>query len=338
MINKLYEKIKKILKDNIKIIIIFAFIIVCLTTPLPIYIYTGGGTINITDRINIKNHNKKLKGSFNLAYVEELRATIPTYLLSYIMPDWGIESVGTYAGNENESNKDITTRDKIYLENANSAAIKVAYTLARKEFKIKKTHNSVIYISQNAKTNIEVGDQILKADNKTINDINEFKTIIEKKNIGDKIELSVLRNNRIIDVYIYVQNISGEKLTGLSILTTYDYDTNPKLSMTFKSKESGSSGGFTTALAIYSKLVKNDITKGKKIVGTGTIDSDGNVGEIGGITYKLKGAVKSKADIFFVPDGSNYKEAIKYSKKRKYKIKIVAVKNIEDAIEYLNNN
>ena len=33
-----------------------------------------------------------------------------------------------------------------------------------------------------------------------------------------------------------------------------------------------------------------------KIVGTGTIDSDGNVGEIGGVTYKLKGTVMAMDD------------------------------------------
>ena len=30
----------------------------------------------------------------------------------------------------------------------------------------------------------------------------------------------------------------------------------------------------------------------KKIVGTGTIEEDGSVGEIGGVKYKLSGAVK----------------------------------------------
>ena len=67
-----------------------------------------------------------------------------------------------------------------------------------------------------------------------------------------------------------------------------------------KSSESGASGGFMTALAIYNALTSDDITKGKIIAGTGTIDSEGNVGVIGGVKYKLSGAVKNHADIMLV--------------------------------------
>ena len=48
-------------------------------------------------------------------------------------------------------------------------------------------------------------------------------------------------------------------------------------------------------LAIYKELIEEDITHGLKIVGTGTIDELGNVGEIDGVKYKILGAVKNKA-------------------------------------------
>ena len=49
-----------------------------------------------------------------------------------------------------------------------------------------------------------------------------------------------------------------------------------------------------TALAIYNYLTEEDITHGKTIVGTGTIDINGNVGLIGGVKYKLKVLLKIK--------------------------------------------
>ena len=63
---------------------------------------------------------------------------------------------------------------------------------------------------------------------------------------------------------------------------------------------------------------------------------DGNIGEIGGVKFKLKGAVKAKSNIFFVPS-NNYKEAISYKKKKHYNIEIVKVNTINDAINYLKN-
>ena len=91
------------------------------------------------------------------------------------------------------------------------------------------------------------------------------------------------------------------------------------------------------SLSIYSAISGEDILKGRNIAGTGTIDIEGNVGEIGGIKYKVMGAVKNKMDIILVPS-ANYKEAMKVKKEKNYKIKIVEVKTFQDAIKYLKEN
>ena len=83
MLNKIYDKLKKIIKENYKDALIMAVIIIVMLFPLPYYIYIGGGTININDRVIIDNSYKS-RGTFNLAYVSELRATPPTYLLSFL--------------------------------------------------------------------------------------------------------------------------------------------------------------------------------------------------------------------------------------------------------------
>ena len=40
----------------------------------------------------------------------------------------------------------------------------------------------------------------------------------------------------------------------------------------------------------------------------------GTIGEIGGVEHKLLGACDANSDVFLVPDGQNYKDAIKYKK------------------------
>ena len=89
------------------------------------------------------------------------------------------------------------------------------------------------------------------------------------------------------------------------------------------------------SLAIYDNITGFDLSKGRKIAGTGTIDSNGIVGQIDGIKYKLRGAVKAKMDIFLVPAGENYNQAIEEKKKNNYNIEIVPIKNLEEAITYL---
>ena len=90
------------------------------------------------------------------------------------------------------------------------------------------------------------------------------------------------------------------------------------------------------SLEIYSQLIKKDLTKGRKIVGTGTINKDGTCGEIDGVKYKLKGAVKNSADIFIVPTGKNYEEAVKGKKKHNYKIKIIEAKTFSQVVKELS--
>ena len=64
------------------------------------------------------------------------------------------------------------------------------------------------------------------------------------------------------------------------------------------------------------------------------VNSEGKVGEIGGIKYKIMGAVKDKADIFLVPE-DNYEEAKNFVDKKNYDIILVSVSKLEDAINYL---
>ena len=87
-------------------------------------------------------------------------------------------------------------------------------------------------------------------------------------------------------------------------------------------------------LMVYNALTKQDLTHGMDIVGTGTINLDGSVGDIGGVKYKLMGAVKNDADVFLVPSG-NYEEAMKVKKEKGYKIDIVSVEKFSDVVEYL---
>ena len=81
-------------------------------------------------------------------------------------------------------------------------------------------------------------------------------------------------------------------------------------------------------------LSEEDITKGNIVMGTGTIDTLGNVGEIGGVRYKLIGAVKKKAKVFLVP-AENYEEAVAVKNEKNYDIQIIAVKTLKEALEAL---
>jgi PDZ domain-containing protein len=55
------------------------------------------------------------------------------------------------------------------------------------------------------------------------------------------------------------------------------------------------------ALGILDKVGTTNLTQGRFIAGTGTIDADGTVGAIGGIQLKMIAARRAGASVFLAP-------------------------------------
>ena len=334
MVNKIFSKLKEFFIEEWKfLIILFITFIIC-TYPVDYYIITGGGIISATDRVEVVGAKKK-KGSFSLTYVAELRGTIGTYLLSYIIPSFEKESIEEYTYNDKEDTNDIDYRNTLLLNNANNSAIYVAYTTAGK--KIEEVNNGlyIYYIDKKAETDLKIGDKVLEIDGNKLETFDEVKEYISSCETGKKITITTSYKDKKKKRTAKVYEEEGKKYIGVAFISDISYKTTPKVKINFKDSEGGPSGGLMMTLEIYSQLVNKDITKGNKIAGTGTIDTDGNVGEIDGIKYKLRGAVKNKCTIFIAPTGRNYKEAVKEKEKHNYSIKIIEAKTFEQVLEEL---
>lgn len=326
-------RLKKIINEyGITLFILILFLLFNFLE-LPFYIKKTGGLIDITDRIEIDT-NLSITGSYNLAYVSELKATIPIYLTALFNKNWDIiKKEEEVASNEKES--DVNLRNELALNEANNIALIVAYNKANKKIDIVDNELIVGYIDTIADSDLKVGDKIKKIDNKVIKSKQELNDIINTKKIGDKVEVEVLNKNKNQKRYATVVEYEDRKIIGVIVYNNYKINTVPKTQFNFSKRETGASGGFMMSLAVYDYLSDIDLANGRKIAGTGTIDIDGNVGEISGIKYKIMGAINEKADIFFVPDGDNYDEALKIVNDFDLDIELVNVKNIEDAINYL---
>ena len=334
MFNNFYEKIKEFIKENYKSLIFYLVIYIIFLWPLNYYIIVGGGISEVGNRIDIEDSYKS-KGSFNLAYVNEIKGTIGTYLLSYIIPDWKRIKMSDYTYDDEENKDDVEFRGQIDLLNSYDFAIKNAYLEAGKSYKVSDTSLYVYLVDNKNKNGFKVGDKILEVDGKEINNVSDYSNIINNHNINDTISVLVERNKKKKTIETNIYKSKGKKITGIYISMINTYKTLPKVDIKFRNSESGSSGGLIETLDIYNKLVKEDITKGMKIAGTGEIDSNGNVLPIGEVKYKLLGASRKNADIFIVPNGENYKTCMKVKKDKNLKIKIIGVSTFKEALDKL---
>jgi PDZ domain-containing protein len=140
-----------------------------------------------------------------------------------------------------------------------------------------------------------------------ITDDSFFQMTVTRKNQKD-----VIVNGRKVWVDVETETGSERKLVlGISVIESHqvNFETaSPKFTVTDELQSIGSSGGAMTALAIFETLVGNDFIGDKLVMGTGTIDLLGNIGEIGGVQQKILTAQLYECHIFFVA-AANYEEA-----------------------------
>lgn len=325
-------KIKNLIKENYKFILLLITILLLSTIKIPYYIMTTGGTIDITDRVEMKDY-KKEEGSLNMLYVSEYDATPLSYLFAKIKGD----EINSNKDRQisDESIKDINKRNKIMRDNSLDTAVIVAYNNANKEINITSKRN--IVMATTIDNNFEVGDIILEVNGIECEDVNTVKEIINSKEENDIIKFKIIRDDKEIEIENKVVIEDNKKVLGIIITTDYEYEINPNINIKFKSSETGSSGGLMLALTIYNAITDEDLIKGRNIAGTGTISIDGAVGEIDGIKYKIMGAYKDNMDIVFVPS-ANYEDAISIKDKYNYNMEIIKADTFNEALEYLRNN
>lgn len=320
---------KKLIKENIIFILIFIFGIFITWVPIPYYVEGPGGLISLEDRFSMDGETVS---NYHLAYVSSYNGTILNVLLSFLSKDYNVYPETKESG----TNKEVDFRNHLLLEEANQDAFIYAYLKAGKEVNINSEEVYITYIDELAKTDLQVGDKLISMDDVEINSKKEVKEYIEKKEIGDKISFQVMHNQKKYTRYADVIEVEGQKVIGVLPTLKRNVEVHPTIDFSFEESESGSSGGFMTSLAIYDLLIEEDIAHGLKIAGTGTIDLNGDVGEIGGIQYKIMGALEEDVDVFFLPE-ENLEDAKKTLDRKGKTLNLVAIKHFDEALEYLKN-
>jgi len=146
---------------------------------------------------------------------------------------------------------------------------------------------------------LQEGDIIESVDGVAVTSMEKLLELVQAKPAGSTLRIGYIRGSQkgAVDVTTKASP-DGTPRIGVSIKSTqpHPFDLRIKLD-----KIGGPSAGMMFALGIIEKLKPEDLTHGKIIAGTGTIDDEGNVGQIGGVTQKLYGARAAGATHFLVP-------------------------------------
>ena len=187
-----------------------------------------------------------------------------------------------------------------------------------------------------AQDKLRAGDEILTVDGVQMTTPEQVVEAVRSKPIGTDLNFSVMRGGTKLEVVVTSETRSDDPETeqneatipyiGIGIDINYSAEFEIKFGVT---GVGGPSAGTLFAIGIIDKLTPGALTQGKIIAGTGTIDPDGNVGEIGGIRQKLIGARDAGAVLFLAPAG-NCDEVIGHIPDG---LTVAAIETLEDAMD-----
>lgn len=152
---------------------------------------------------------------------------------------------------------------------------------------------------------LERGDVILGIDNGTVGLAADAAKLAEAHKGRSPLKISINRDGRTQVVYAERADDRRNSETVLSFgafVQTRDLQVQLPFQIQFRERDiSGPSAGLVYALAISDMLNKNDFAGGRAIAATGTIDTEGRVGPVGGLRYKGEASHQAGAWIFLVP-------------------------------------
>lgn len=178
---------------------------------------------------------------------------------------------------------------------------------------------------------LQPGDLILQVNGQPVSDREEVRQVIGQNDVGQVVTLQISRGGEELTVEITLAASTTEAdrpVMGVDIGPGYRY--TPRVTFGVDPSVTGPSAGLVFALGIYDRITEGDLIQDEVVAGTGTIDAEGSVGNIGGAREKIKGAERDGASIFLLPEGNCPDvEGIKTS------LTLVKVATLRDAISAL---
>ena len=189
-------------------------------------------------------------------------------------------------------------------------------------------------------TEIQIGDILTSitpegGPTTQVTDFGQLRALLTTIPPGTRVTLGVERDGAAVEAHLTTINPkdadgdgnpdSEGSLLGLVLSARADSD----IDATFGLQDvGGPSAGSMFALGIVDALTPGDMTGGKDIAGTGTIEIDGQVGAIGGIRQKMAGAQDAGSDYFLAP-ASNCSEVVGHEPRG---MEVFAVSTLHEAV------
>jgi PDZ domain-containing protein len=327
-------------KSRVGAVFLVLMLIIALALPLPYVIFRPGTPENVLGKmisvpesysaLDLASRNQEGRLFLTTVFVTTPRSKV---FGAEILKAWirGDETVyprdAIYP--DGQDAKEIKSQEKFEMTSSQKYAIYNALTYLG--FKVETEARVVEIVKESdAIGKIEIDDVIRKVDGKAVASSSEIVDLVRSKSPGDSISIEVERDGvtRVVPNVRLIQNSAG---SAIGLFLVVDFDSPVDIAIEIKNT-GGPSAGMIFALGIIEKMTGEDLLRGRKVAGSGTIDLQGRIGAIGGIENKLIGARRKGATLFLasinncdeiahIPDG----------------LQVIPVATLKEAVEVLRD-
>jgi PDZ domain-containing protein len=330
----LSRRVRTLIIASVVFVVLFTL---ALTLPVPYVVLSPGPTYNTlgTDPaghsiIVIQGRKpNRTNGNLNLTTVEITTNKLTAFraLVDWLQSDKVVvphSSVFPPGESEQQTNQQNT---KDFVQSQDSATV-----AALCELGYPKGFGVVTVLADGPSHGLlQTGDEFRSVDGKPVSSRAQLDAVLKGLAPGTTVPVVVQRAGKTVSVSV---TLGKSPRTGKGYLGVEPFQTclAPfRVVLGLQDEIGGPSAGLMLALGIMDKVGKVNLTGGRFIAGTGTIDPNGNVGPIGGIQLKMIAARDKGATVFLAPAGncSDVRGATPSG------LRVVKVSTLHDAVQDL---
>lgn len=318
------------------LIFIFAVIVAGLFFRTDYYLIQPGSAEDLSRLVAVEGADRGDRGRFYLVTVSQLQANLPQVVYGYLHPHIELQRRESIVPPDMDFDE---YRDMLrqWMQESQDTAKIIALRRAGYDVEIRSQGVVIRGLLENSPASgiLQEGDIIVAVDGEPVALTNEVIARVQDRRIGDPVQLVIRRDNETLELAAPTYPLQSDPtLPALGIyISSLGWEPVIPVEIQIETGEiSGPSAGMMFVLEIMNQLLPQDLTRGHRIAGTGTIDINEKVGRIGGVRQKVVAAEKRGASYFLVPS-ANLSEAVETARK----IQLVPVDTLQEALEFLES-
>ncbi|MAG36821.1 MAG: hypothetical protein CL878_11350, partial [Dehalococcoidia bacterium] len=282
----------------------------------------------------IEPRPEQTQGAFYLTSIYSDPASVAEWLYAQADPEAGLIP-REQARPQHLSRQEYRELLDTMMDSSKTAARVVAFRAAGLEVTVGGQGTLIREVQEGSPAEgvVEVGDVVVSTEGQPVRTMDDLIAVIRAHRPGDRLSLEVRRDDATLALAVTLGESpeeQGRARMGV-VIATYQLRYSFPRDLKVQSENlGGPSAGLMFALAIYNSLTPGDLTGGHRFAGTGSMATDGRIGAVGGVSYKVRAAEKAGAEYFLVPS-DNADEA----RRAAHAIQVIPVSSFAEALPFI---